>query len=95
MVIASAVHWLAKLSVNVSSASMVTVQFEPAPLQAPLQPVKSEPASGVTLKVTWAPLAKDARQLPLLAVPSSQSIPAGELVTRPSPLPLPRIVKSN
>jgi hypothetical protein len=59
---------------------MVTVQG-PAPLQAPLQPAKVEPAAGEGVSVTGVPAAKSAVQ----AAP--QSIPGGLLVTVPLPVP--------
>jgi hypothetical protein len=51
------------------------------PAQPLLQPVKVEPAAGVAVKVTSAPLANDAEQV------APQLIPAGVLVTVPLPLP--------
>jgi len=62
------------------AALMVTVQ-EPVPVQAPLQPVKAEPAAGVAVKVRAVPLAYEAEQV----VP--QEMPAGALVTVPIPAP--------
>ncbi len=62
-------------------AVKVTVQ-EPVPEHPPpLQPEKVEPAAGVAVRVTAAPLEKFAEQL----VP--QLMPAGELVTVPLPVP--------
>jgi hypothetical protein len=46
-----------------------------------LQPVKVEPAAGVAVKVTSAPLANEAEQV------APQSMPAGVLLTVPLPLP--------
>ena len=57
----------------------VTVQLAPAELSHPLQPASVEPGSAVAVKVTDMRRVKTAEQ----AVP--QSIPAGALVTRPSP----------
>lgn len=71
----------AKLAVTVFASSIVTVQ-EPAPAQAPLQPVKDEVAFGVAVSVTVEPTVNGALQLP------PQSIPVGLLVTEPPPLPL-------
>src|SRR5262249_36052966 len=45
-----------------------------------LHPVKLQPAAGVAVSATWAPLGKFAPQLP------PQSIPAGALVTVPLPV---------
>ena len=63
------------------AAFIVTVQ-EPLPLQAPLQPVKVEPAAGVAVKVTAVPLANGAVHV------GPQVIPTGALVTLPLPAPL-------
>ncbi len=70
-----------KVAVTDLLASMRTVQVVAVPLQAPLQPVKVEPAAGVAVRVTVVPLGKAAEHM----VP--QSIPAGLLVTLPLPLP--------
>src|SRR5579863_1658883 len=59
---------------------MVTVQV-PAPVQAPLQPAKVEPAFGVAVNVTLVPEEKFAAQV------AGQLIPAGLLITVPAPLP--------
>ncbi|HDH05352.1 MAG TPA: hypothetical protein ENH01_06535 [Nitrospirae bacterium] len=70
------------------SAFIVTVQSF-VPLQPPpVQPAKYEPASGIADSVTTAPSVYVSVQ----SVP--QSIPAGELVTVPEPLPALVIVKS-
>jgi len=70
-----------KVAVTVMSAFVVTVQV-PVPEQPPpLQPMKTEPASRATPRVTEVPLSKDAEQVP------PQSIPAGLLVTVPLPVP--------
>jgi hypothetical protein len=53
----------------------------PVPLHAPLQPVNVEPAAAVAVSVTIVPEANDAEQV------APQSIPAGELVTEPEPVP--------
>ena len=50
----------------------------PAPLQAPLHPVKVERRAGASVRVTAVPFLNCAEQ------PALQSIPAGELVTVPS-----------
>ncbi len=60
---------------------MVT-KHEPVPEQAPLQPVKTESAAGVGVRVTEVPLVKVAEQA------EPQSIPEGEEVTAPVPLPV-------
>jgi hypothetical protein len=64
-----------------AAAFIVTVQA-PLPKQAPLHPVKPDPASGVTVKLTTVPLAKAAEQL------APQEMPAGELVMVPVPVPI-------
>ena len=54
----------------------------PVPVQAPRQPPKVEPAVGEAVSVTSVPGATDALQeLP-------QSMPAGDDVTDPDPLPI-------
>jgi hypothetical protein len=69
-----------KVAVTDLAASMVTAHV-PVPVQAPLQPAKLELAEGVAVNVTEAPALKDAEQV----VP--QSIPMGEEVTVPVPVP--------
>jgi hypothetical protein len=63
------------------AASMVTLHAA-VPLQAPPQPAKVDPESGVAVRFTTAPLSKLAEQL------EPQEIPAGELATVPVPVPL-------
>src|SRR6266498_2733507 len=58
---------------------MVTAPSEQS--ASPLQPEKTEPGSGVAMRVTEVPLAKFAEQVVL------QLIPAGPLVTTPLPVP--------
>jgi len=70
-----------KLALTDFAASMVTLHA-PVPLQAPLQPAKVEPESGVAVKFTTAPLSKFAEHV------GPQEIPAGELATVPVPVPL-------
>src|SRR5271170_1094459 len=65
-------------AVTLSAALMVTTQL-PAPLHAPLQPPKTQPLAGVSLRVTCVPLAKLALQV------DPQLIPDGVLVTVPLP----------
>src|SRR3954471_23907386 len=74
--------WVCSVNVAVTERawSIVTVQ-PPVPVQAPLQPLKSEPAAGVGVRVTLAPSPNEALQV------APQLIPAGELETVPDPLP--------
>src|SRR5205807_795823 len=58
----------------------VTVHV-PVPVQAPLQPVKVEPAAGAAVRVTTVPVVKEVEQV------APQEIPAGVLVTVPPPAP--------
>ncbi len=62
------------------AAFIVTVHV-PVPVQAPDHPAKIEVALGVAVSVTCEPTAKGAEQV------APQSIPAGELVTVPEPVP--------
>jgi hypothetical protein len=70
-----------KFALTDFAASRDTLQA-PVPLQAPLQPAKVDPESGVAVKLTTVPLSKSAEQL------EPQEIPAGVLVTVPVPVPL-------
>ena len=70
-----------KLAVTDVAALIVTVQL-PVPEQPPpLQPVNVDPAAGVALNATAAPLVNDAEHV----IP--HEIPAGLLVTVPVPVP--------
>jgi len=57
---------------------MLTLRLQPVPLQ----PANVEPVAGVAVKVTIAPLAKEAEHVAL------QLMPAGPLTTVPFPVPL-------
>src|SRR5437879_12916257 len=73
--------WRVKVAVTVVAAETVTTH-DPVPEQPPpLQPLKIEPAAGVAVSVTAVPLVKLAEQV------APQSMPAGELVTVPLPVP--------
>lgn len=69
-----------KVAVTAFAALMVTEQV-PVPVQAPLQPVKVDPAAAVSVKVTTVPLLKLALQV------LGQLIPLGLLLTVPLPVP--------
>src|SRR5439155_18601821 len=71
----------AKVAVTVVAAESV-ITHVPVPEQPPpLQPVKAEPAAGLALRVTTAPLAKLAVHV------APQVMPDGALVTVPAPVP--------
>src|SRR5439155_981985 len=70
-----------KVAVTGAAAFIVTVQG-PVPVQPPpLQPVNVDPAAGVAVSVTAAPLANAAAQV------APQEMPAGALVMVPDPAP--------
>jgi hypothetical protein len=69
-----------KAAVALWSEDIVTVQ-PPAPVQAPLQPLKSALVPGVAVSVTRVPDANAVEQ-----VPDEHDRPAGELVTLPGPV---------
>ena len=71
------------VNVAVTEVAALTVTLHaPVPEQAPLQPAKVEPASGVAVRVTAEPGVSACEQV----VP--QEMPAGVLVTVPEPVPL-------
>jgi hypothetical protein len=70
-----------KVAVTARAVLIVTVQ-PPVPLQAPLQPLKTQPLVAVAVKVTFVPL-----ENPALHV-DGQLMPAGLLVTVPLPVKL-------
>jgi hypothetical protein len=80
LVTVSAKDGRAKVAVTSRAALIVTVQVL-VPVQAPLKPVKIDPAVGEAVRVTTVPLANGAEQV------APQETPAGELVTVPLPLP--------
>ena len=70
-----------KVAVTVVAAERVIVH-DPVPEQPPpVQPLKVEPPAGAAVSVTAVPLVKLAAQV------APQSMPAGELVTVPLPVP--------
>src|SRR6267143_1378643 len=71
---------VAKVAVTEVAALIVTVHV-PVPVQAPLQPVKVEPAAGAAVRVTTVPVVKEVEQV------APQEIPTGALVTVPVPAP--------
>ena len=71
----------ANVAVTLRATVMLTRQL-PVPLQAPLQPVKVEPAEAVAVNVTDVPDTKDAVQV------APQAIPAGADNTVPDPVPV-------
>ena len=70
-----------KEAVTVLVSLMVTVQVA-VPEHAPLQPVKVEPVEGAAVRVTIVPGGYDSLQ----SIP--QSIPSGELMIEPLPVPV-------
>lgn len=72
---------LVKVAVTDLPAFMVTVQVTPLALSHPAHAVKIESAAGVAVRVTTVPVTKAPEQV------TPQSIPAGEEVTVPAPLP--------
>src|SRR6185312_10496834 len=69
-----------KVAVTPVAAFMVTAQ-EPVPEQPPDQPANVEPLAGAAVKVTVVPCVNGCEHV------APQSIPAGELVTEPDPVP--------
>jgi hypothetical protein len=77
-----------KLKVAVTDLDEVIVTEQlPVPLQAPLQPAKTDPDAAVAVRPTNAPLANIALQV------VGQLMPAGLLVTLPLPVPASETVK--
>ncbi len=71
---------VSKVAVTFWAALMVTLQA-PVPLQAPPQPLNTDPAAGVAARLTTVPELYGAEQV------APQLMPAGELVTVPDPVP--------
>src|SRR2546425_1277814 len=70
-----------RVGVGGGGAEGVRVRARGPERRPPLQPVKVEPTAGAAVSVTAVPLAKLAAQV------APQSMPAGELVTVPLPVP--------
>ena len=68
-------------------ASTAIVHVEPAPAQAPPQPRKTDPGAGVAVSVIGLPPASVVRGNCAEQI-EPQSIPGGELVTVPFPVPV-------
>lgn len=69
-------------NVAVAEVAVVIVKVqEEVPEQAPLHPVKDDPAAAEAVRVTEAPEANAAEQV------APQLIPAGDEVTVPDPVP--------
>jgi hypothetical protein len=71
-----------KVALTERAELTVVVHVAALPVQSPDQPLNAEPAAGAAVSVTLVPETKALEQV----VP--QSIPAGELVTVPVPVPL-------
>ena len=72
----------ANVAVTALAASIETVQVERVPVQAPLQPLKPEPAAATAVSVTLVPSVKSAAQV------APQAMPAGLLAMEPDPVVL-------
>ena len=71
----------ANVAVTDFAALIETTHVAAVPVQAPLQPVKLEPAAAAAVSVTFVPSVKAAWQV------APQAMPAGLLVTVPEPAP--------
>jgi hypothetical protein len=72
---------MSKVAVTDSAALIVTSQMPTPEHPAPDHPANVDPVAAVAVSVTSVPAAKSYEQV------APQSIPAGELVTVPDPLP--------
>src|SRR5689334_18788638 len=71
-----------KFACTLVSLVITTEQVRPVPMQPPLQPVQSEPGSGVAVNVTNAPCPNLVEQFPLF---TPQLMPSGVLTMVPLP----------
>ena len=69
------------------SWSIVSVQVGVVPEQSPVQPLNTSPAAALAVKVTTVPVSKVAEQV------ETHTIPPGEIVTEPLPLPVVETVR--
>jgi hypothetical protein len=69
------------VAVTAVAALIVHAHVAAVPLQAPLQPAKTDPEAAVAVSVTGVPTARDSAQS------APQAMPAGALVTVPEPVP--------
>jgi hypothetical protein len=63
-------------------AELMVTEQAPVPVQAPPQPLNTDPSAAVDVRVTTVPLSNFALQV------APQLIPAGELATEPEPVPV-------
>ena len=77
----NAFGFVLNVAATARAAVIETVQVAVVPAQAPLQPAKRALAAGVAVKLTMVLLVNEVEQIP------PQSMPAGELVTVPLPVP--------
>jgi len=85
----NAFGFVLNVAVAARAAVIETVQVTVVPVHAPLQPAKSELPAAEAVKVTMVPLVNEVEQV------APQSMPAGELVTVPLPVPALVTVSAN
>jgi hypothetical protein len=76
------------VAVMVSSALRATVQVPIPEHPPPLQPPKLDPEAAAAVRVTEVPTGNNPKQFVLEVTGTSQSIPAGLLITLPLPPPI-------